>query len=65
MMEIFSGGQLEKKIMEKVGCINYSVTQWKAVEPDHVYERHISYKFNLQMSIFGGEVTSIQRKTPN
>lgn len=64
-MEIFGGGELEKKIMEKVGCLNYSVTQWEAMGSDHVYMRHVSYKFSRQISIFGGEVISIQHKAPN
>lgn len=63
LMELFEGGDLEKKIMDKVGCLNYSVTQWEAVRPN-VYDRDIRYKFNRHMSIFGGEAVSSQQKTP-
>ncbi|ONK58794.1 uncharacterized protein A4U43_C09F16710 [Asparagus officinalis] len=65
LVEVFGGGLLEKKIMEKVGCLNYSTTPWEAVGPDHVYRRQISYKFNRHISIFGGEVSSIQHKAPS
>ncbi|XP_008777790.2 C2 and GRAM domain-containing protein At5g50170 [Phoenix dactylifera] len=63
LMELFEGGNLEKKIMDKVGCLNYSVTQWEVVR-SNVYERHIRYKFNRHASIFGGEAVSSQQKTP-
>ncbi|CAA6667998.1 unnamed protein product [Spirodela intermedia] len=45
LLMLFGGGPLEKKIMEKVGCLNYTST------------------LNHQVSIFGGEVTSKQRRT--
>ncbi|KAI3942052.1 hypothetical protein MKW92_001768 [Papaver armeniacum] len=63
LMQIFDGGQLEYKIMLKSGCVNYATTEWEAVKPD-VFERHICYKFNRHVSIFGGEVTSTQQKSP-
>ncbi|XP_058102506.1 C2 and GRAM domain-containing protein At5g50170-like isoform X2 [Magnolia sinica] len=63
LMEIFDGGPFDRKIMGKVGCLNYNVTPWEAVSPD-VYERHISYKFYRYISIFGGDVTSTQKKAP-
>ncbi|XP_017972261.1 PREDICTED: C2 and GRAM domain-containing protein At5g50170 isoform X1 [Theobroma cacao] len=63
LMEIFDGGNLEHKIMEKSGCINYVTTIWEPVKPG-VSERRISYKFNRHVSIFGGEVTCTQQKSP-
>ncbi|KAJ0989007.1 hypothetical protein J5N97_007363 [Dioscorea zingiberensis] len=63
LMEIFDGGHIENKIMEKVGCLGYSVTQWKSAGLDS-HERHINYKFNRIMSIFGSEVDSTQKRTP-
>ncbi|EOY20882.1 C2 calcium/lipid-binding and GRAM domain containing protein, putative [Theobroma cacao] len=63
LMEIFDGGNLERKIMEKSACINYVMTIWEPVKPG-VSERRISYKFNRHVSIFGGEVTCTQQKSP-
>ncbi|MCL7046618.1 hypothetical protein MKW94_007866 [Papaver nudicaule] len=63
LMQMFDGGQLEYKVMVKSGCVNYATTEWEAVKPD-VFERHICYKFNRDVSIFGGEVTSTQQKSP-
>lgn len=64
VMEIFSGGKLEHKIMEQSGCLNYSTTTWDPhpVKPG-VFERSITYKFSRQISIFGGEVGCTQQKT--
>lgn len=61
LMEVFDGGCLEKKIMGKVGCLNYRVTQWEATKLD-CYQRSVDYKFNSHMCVFGGEVCSTQRK---
>ncbi|KAF5476729.1 hypothetical protein F2P56_003438 [Juglans regia] len=63
LMEIFDGEKLEHKIMEKSGCLNYATTTWELVKPD-VFERHLSYKFNRHVSVFGGEVTCRQQKFP-
>ncbi|KAF8408305.1 hypothetical protein HHK36_007453 [Tetracentron sinense] len=63
LMEMFDGGNLEHKVMGKFGCLNYVTTEWEAVRHD-VYERHLCYKFNRHVSIFGGEVTTAQQKTP-
>ncbi|OVA20611.1 C2 calcium-dependent membrane targeting [Macleaya cordata] len=62
LLQMFDGGNLEHKVMMKSGCVNCTTTPWEAVKPD-VYERHICYKFNRHVSIFGGEVTSTQQKT--
>ncbi|KDP31032.1 hypothetical protein JCGZ_11408 [Jatropha curcas] len=63
LMEIFDGGKMEHKIMEKSGCLNYATTTWESVKPG-IFERHVSYKFNRHVSIFGGEVTCTQQKSP-
>ena len=63
-MGIFDGGNLEHKIMQRAGCMNYETTPWEPVKPD-VFERRISYKFNQQVSVFGSEVTCTQQKFPN
>lgn len=61
-MKVFDGGFLENKIMAKVGCLNYSATQWAATKPQ-VYERKVNYKFGSHMSILDGNVVSTQRKS--
>lgn len=60
---MFNGGKLEHKIMGKSGCLNYATTAWEPIKPD-VFERCLSYRFNRNVSIFGGEVTCRQQKSP-
>nr|KYP69631.1 Uncharacterized protein YHR080C family [Cajanus cajan] len=64
VMGIFEGENLEHKIMRRSGCVNYETTSWEKVKPD-VFERHVSYRFNRQVSAFGGEVTCTQQKFLN
>ncbi|ESW10014.1 hypothetical protein PHAVU_009G174400 [Phaseolus vulgaris] len=64
VMGIFGGGNLEHKIMQRTGCMNYETTSWELVKPD-VFERRVSYQFNRQVSAFGGEVTCTQQKCQN
>ncbi|CAL9188875.1 unnamed protein product [Musa hybrid cultivar] len=63
LMELFDGSSLERRVMEKVGCVDYSVTPWEAVKGD-VYQRQIYFKFDKNLSRYGGEVTSTQQKAP-
>ncbi|XP_059657972.1 C2 and GRAM domain-containing protein At5g50170 [Cornus florida] len=63
MMEMFDGGTLEQEVMGKSGCLNYMTTNWEPVKP-HAYERRLFYKFNRRVSVFGGEVTCTQQKSP-
>lgn len=63
LMELFDGGNLEIKIMQRTGCINYATTAWESLKPN-VFERRVSYKFNRQVSVFGGDVTCTQQKIP-
>ncbi|GJN27286.1 hypothetical protein PR202_gb15296 [Eleusine coracana subsp. coracana] len=63
LMGVFDGGPLETRTMSRVGCLDYSATPWEHARPG-VDERHVSYKFNRYMSIFGGEVVSTQFKFP-
>ncbi|KAK4842805.1 hypothetical protein QYF36_000316 [Acer negundo] len=63
VMEMFGGGKLEYKIMEKSGCLNYATSLWEPVRPG-VFERCLSYRFSCLVSIFGGEVTCTQEKSP-
>lgn len=62
LMEVFAGGSLEMKVMEKVGCQKYSATQWESDKPNE-YQRQIHYKFSKKLSPVGGEVTGTQQKS--
>lgn len=62
LMKLFDGGSLERRVMEKVGCVDYSITPWEAVKPDAL-QRQINYKFNKNISVSGG-ITSTQQKSP-
>ncbi|KAL6524530.1 hypothetical protein OROHE_016201 [Orobanche hederae] len=63
LMKMFDGGELEHKVMSKSGCLNYMTTSWEPVTSS-LQERRVSYKFSRQISIFGGEVTCTQQKSP-
>ncbi|OEL18733.1 C2 and GRAM domain-containing protein [Dichanthelium oligosanthes] len=63
LMEVFEGGSLEMKVMEKVGCQKYSATQWES-DKTNEYQRQIHYKFSKKLSPIGGEVTGTQQKSP-
>ncbi|KAI4296073.1 hypothetical protein L6164_036062 [Bauhinia variegata] len=62
-MELFSGGELDRRIMEKSGYHNYSYTPWVS-ENNDIYERAIYYKFDKDISRYRGEVTSTQQRSP-
>lgn len=61
LMEMFSGGQLENKVMQKTGCVDYSPTEWELVYRN-IYQRQISYKFDKALSRYGGEASTTQQK---
>lgn len=63
LMEMFDGGKMEHEIMEKSGRLSYATTAWESVKPG-VFERQITYRFKHHISIFGGEVTCTQHKSP-
>jgi len=60
-MEMFSGGPLEHKVMQKAGCIDYSATEWELVGCN-IQQRQRSYKFDKNLSRYGGEATTTQQK---
>ncbi|OAY80137.1 C2 and GRAM domain-containing protein [Ananas comosus] len=62
LTEMFAGGQLEHKVMLKVGCVDYSTTPWEPVN-SNTYQRQISYKFDKSLSRYGGEATTTQQKS--
>ncbi|KAK7303447.1 hypothetical protein RJT34_14354 [Clitoria ternatea] len=63
LMEIFSGGELDRRVMEKSGCINYSYTPWVS-ENNDIFERAVYYRFEKRVSSYKGEVTSTQQRSP-
>ncbi|KAE9591544.1 hypothetical protein Lal_00039054 [Lupinus albus] len=62
-MEIFSGGELDRRIMEKSGSHNYSYTPWVSENSDSS-ERAVYYKYEKHVSHYRGEVTSTQQRSP-
>lgn len=62
LMELFGGGELERKVMEKSGCLVYSFSPWELVKAD-ICMRQIYYKFDKRISQYRGEVTSTQQKS--
>ncbi|KAJ1260028.1 hypothetical protein BS78_10G200800 [Paspalum vaginatum] len=61
LMEMFSGGALEHKIMQKAGCIDYTATKWELVGCN-LLQRQTSYKFDKNLSRQGGEATTTEQK---
>ncbi|CAD6336339.1 unnamed protein product [Miscanthus lutarioriparius] len=61
LMEMFSGGPLEHKMMQKAGCIDYTATQWELVGCN-IQQRQTSYKFDKNLSRYGGEATTTEQK---
>lgn len=62
-MELFNGGDLDRKAMERAGCHNYSCSPWESENSD-VYGRQIYYRFDKRISRYRGEVTSTQQRSP-
>ncbi|CAI8590491.1 unnamed protein product [Vicia faba] len=63
VMEIFSGGEVDRRVMENSGCLNYSYTPWVSENSD-ISERAVYYKFEKHVSSYKGEVTSTQQRSP-
>lgn len=62
-MGIFEGGPLERRIMEKVGCMDYSVTAWEPVRAD-AHQRQVHCRLDKKVARRDGEVMSTQQKSP-
>ena len=62
-MGIFEGGPVECRVMEKVGCMDYSVTAWEPFRAD-VYQRQVHYRIGKKSARHEGEVMSTQQKSP-
>lgn len=63
LMGIFEGGPLERRIMEKVGCMDYSVTAWEPVRAD-AHQRQVHCRLDKKVAHRDGEVMSTQQKSP-
>ncbi|KAK4434763.1 C2 and GRAM domain-containing protein [Sesamum alatum] len=61
-MELFRGNDIDQRIAERAGCLNYTRTPWESEKPD-VYQRQLRYKFDKLISRYRGEVTSTQQKS--
>ncbi|MCL7043837.1 hypothetical protein MKW94_011482 [Papaver nudicaule] len=61
--ELFAGGKLELKVMETVGCHDYSHTPWEVVKSD-IHQRQVCFKLDKNVSGYKGEVTSTQQRSP-
>lgn len=61
-MELFRGSEIDRRVMERAGCLNYSHSPWESEKAD-VYQRQLYYKFDKRISRYRGEVTSTQQKS--
>ncbi|KAG8365328.1 hypothetical protein BUALT_Bualt18G0093200 [Buddleja alternifolia] len=61
-MELFRGSEIDQRVMERAGCVNYSLSPWESEKPD-VYQRQLHYKFDKSISRYRGYVTSTQQKS--
>ncbi|VFQ84808.1 unnamed protein product [Cuscuta campestris] len=61
-MELFSGNELDKRVMERAGCMNYSHSPWESEKSD-VYQRQLYYKIDKWLYRYKVEVTSTQQKS--
>ncbi|KAK6149615.1 hypothetical protein DH2020_017140 [Rehmannia glutinosa] len=61
-MELFRGSEIDRRVMERAGCLNYSHSPWESEKPD-VFQRQLYYKFDKRISRYRGEVTSTQQKS--
>ncbi|XP_057961969.1 C2 and GRAM domain-containing protein At1g03370 [Malania oleifera] len=62
-IELFSGGDLDRRVMTRTGCLDYSPSPWELEKAD-VCQRQIYYKFDKHISRYSGEVTSTQQRSP-
>ena len=60
-MELFGGSEIEERVMERAGCLNYSHSPWESYKAD-VDQRHLYYKLEKCIPLYKGEVASTQQK---
>ncbi|KAK4744017.1 hypothetical protein SAY87_010329 [Trapa incisa] len=63
LMEVFGGGDMEKRIMERAGCVDYTISPWDSEKPE-IYQRQINYRFDKRVSSYRGKATCTQQKYP-
>lgn len=61
-MELFRGSDIDQRVMERAGCLDYTHSPWESEKPD-VYQRQIYYKFDKRVSCYRGEATCTQQKS--
>lgn len=52
MMDMFSGGSLEHKVMERSGYVDYTATEWELLNHGK-YQKRISFRFDRSLSRYG------------
>ncbi|MCO5559948.1 hypothetical protein L7F22_013552 [Adiantum nelumboides] len=60
---IYEKENLDEKIAEKTGHLNYFPTPWESTGDNVVEQRRVTFKLSNQISLFGTNVTCIQQKT--
>lgn len=60
-MELFSGNEVDERVMERAGCLNYTHSRWESEKPE-VQQRQLYYKLERCIPLYRGEVTSTQQK---
>lgn len=60
-MELFGGSEIDERVMEKAGCLNYTHSAWESDKPD-IYQRQLYYKLEKCIPLCRGEVASTQQK---
>ncbi|KAL1566901.1 C2 and GRAM domain-containing protein-like isoform X1 [Salvia divinorum] len=60
-MELFGGSEIEERVMEGAGCLNYSHSPWESDKAD-VHQRQLCYKLEKCIPLYKGEVVSTQQK---
>lgn len=64
-MELFGGSEIDERVMERAGCLNYSHSAWESdkLQPQaDIYQRQLYYKLEKCIPLFRGEVASTQQK---
>eukprot|EP01018_Ginkgo_biloba_P019219 Gb_27237 [translate_table: standard] len=61
---IFDKENLDEKIMDKMGCMNYTATPWEQVGDNRrLQQRQQIYKLSHRLCQFGSRVTCIQQRS--
>lgn len=60
-MELFRGNEIEERVMERAGCLNYTHSPWESEKAD-MHQRQLYYKLEKCIPLYKGEVTSTQQK---